>query len=70
MFNFFVQNDQKCTMENLEFFTSHKEVKIFNAPKILNEFEVAKFNVEWKPSVTIKKGLTTSLEIKGYEVWK
>ena len=69
-FTFYVVNDQDCVMENLEFLVANKEVKIFSAPKVLSNYEKAELVVEWKPSVTIKRGLKTSLEIKGYEVWE
>ena len=68
-FTFYVQNNEKCTLENLEFFVANKEVSIVTAPKIISELASASFTIEWKPSVTLKQGLQASLEVKGYEVW-
>ena len=68
-YTFYVQNDQKCKLENLEFFVAHKEVSIVSAPKIINTFEVVDFVINWAPSVTIKQGLQTELQVKGYEVY-
>ena len=68
-YDFYVVNDSKAVLENLNFDISHKEVKITSAPKVLKENEVGRLSIEWSPSVTIKEGLKTLLKIQATELW-
>lgn len=69
-FTFFAYNEQKCEVQNLQFIFANKELTLVSAPSTLKELEKAELIVEWSPSITLKQGLKTFLEMKFYEVWK
>jgi hypothetical protein len=67
---FYVYNDTKATVDSLEITAAHKEVKVSDYPKKLASKEYAKVELVWYPSVTIKEGLTTTVNITGMELYK
>jgi len=68
-YTFFIKNDLKVKVEDLEFFIENKEVVINNYPKFLNPSESGSLVVTWTPSLKVKKGLKTELRVKGYELY-
>jgi len=66
---FYVQNDEPALLVDLEFKIDHKEVKIITYPKQLEPLEVGELRLTWTPSVTVKQGLRTSLQVTGKELW-
>lgn len=68
-YNFYVQNDSKAVLNNIDFAVIHPEVQIVSAPKTLKSQEVAKLVLEWNPSVTLKEGLKTTLKVSATELW-
>ena len=66
---FYVYNDTKADLKNLKFKISHKEVEILDAPKTIDSKSLAKLKIKWSPSLTLKEGLKTKIEIKGVELW-
>jgi len=69
-YTFYIKNDLKVKVEDLEFSIENKEVVINNYPKFLNPSESGSLVVTWTPSLTIKKALKTELRIKGYELYE
>lgn len=68
-FIFYLFNDTNAELQDLEFSVNHNEVKIKEAPKVINKNSVAKLIIEWTPSITLKEGLKASLNLKGAEIW-
>ena len=65
---FYVFNASVNPYEELEFTVDHKEVEVISAPTEMEEKSSSRFVLQWKPSVTIKKGLKTSIKIEGFQV--
>lgn len=68
-FTFYVLNESKAELQNINFETSHKEVDIIHSPKDLKSLESAKLVMAWSPSVTLKQGLKTVLKVQATELW-
>lgn len=69
-FVFYVYNETMAEMKNLVFTVESSEVKIINAPKELTSKAIAELEINWHPSVTLKQGLKTRLNISGIELWE
>lgn len=68
LFEYYVQNDGQTYLRKLNFSLIHEEVEITSAPTSLNPGEVGKLILEWKPSVTIKEGLSVEIKVSGEEL--
>ena len=68
-FIFYVKNDIEANLKELSFLINHKEVKIIKSPTNMEIGEIAELIIKWSPSVTLKEGLKTLIEIKGKELW-
>lgn len=66
---FWVYNDSNAYYRKMKFNIEHEEVSILEAPEELAPQAVGELKVEWKPSITLKEGLKTSLKITGKELW-
>jgi len=64
-YKFWVLNDSKGQLTNLEFIVDHPEVKLIDSPKELLPHANSEFVVEWSPSVDLEEGLNINLRIKG-----
>lgn len=67
-YEFYVFNDSIHPYEEMDFLVDDPEVQVISHPEELSEKASSLFTLEWKPSVDIKKGLKTQLEIQGYKV--
>ena len=68
-YKFWVFNDSKAFLQDLEFIANHREVKVIHAPITLDAHMSDELILEWTPSVTLKEGLKTILHVKGIELW-
>lgn len=69
-YTFYVYNELKANLIEIEFAVNHKEIKILKAPENLESLKSDKLIIEWSPSVTLKEGLKTQLLISTKELWK
>ena len=67
-FIYYVFNASVHPYEELKFTVDHKEVTVITSPEEMDEKSSAKVVLKWKPSVDIKQGLKTSLQIDGFKV--
>lgn len=67
-FTYYIANASVYPYEELQFHVEHKEVKILHAPVELNANSNSKIILEWNPSVSVKRGLKTTLKIEGFQV--
>lgn len=67
-YEFYIFNASVHPYEEMDFLVDDIEVKIISYPKELSEKASSLLILEWKPSVDIKQGLKTKLEIQGYKV--
>lgn len=68
-FTYYIYNETQAEMKTLSFKLDHPEVKVINAPKELASKAIAELVIEWSPSVTLKQGLKTRLNVSGIELW-
>jgi len=68
-FIFYLYNDVKAELTELSFTLTNSEVKVIEAPKILQFGEKGILKIRWTPSITLKQGLKTDLVINGYELY-
>ena len=68
-YTFFVYNELKADLKELEFKIAHKEVKILSSPVLMNAESKDDLVIEWSPSITLKEGLKAALLIDGLELW-
>jgi len=68
-YEFFLHNDSPANLVDLQFSIDNKEASIVSFPSLLKSDEVGRLLIEWTPSVTVKSGLKTNLEIRGSEIW-
>ena len=69
-FEFYIYNDTEADLMELNFSIDNNEIKIISTFKELGSKKSDKLIIEWSPSITIKKGLSTKLNINGLELWK
>lgn len=67
---FYLYNDSIADTVELVPVISNTEVDVITFPKSLKSKEVAKIEFSWTPSLTLKKGLKTTLDIKYYELYE
>lgn len=68
-FRYFVYNDTEAELIDIEVFIDHKEIIILRHPKRIFAGEKAELKIKWSPSLTLKKGLKTSIQINGSEIY-
>lgn len=68
-FTFYVYNDSSAELRDLFFVVDHKEVEVKSSPKTMPSLSSDELIIEWKPSITLKEGLKTPIQIKGKEIW-
>lgn len=68
-FTFFVQNELDAFIQDLKFNTENPEVKIIEAPLMMESKAIKPLVLSWTPSVTLRQGLKTQLSIVGTELW-
>ena len=68
-FVFYLFNDSTANINNLKVEISEKEIEIITAPTELKPESKEKFEISWKPSLNLRKGLKTSLKITGVELF-
>jgi len=61
--------EKPSILENLKFKVNHPEVEVLEAPEEMEYNAVAELVIEWKPTVTLKEGLRTPLEIEAEAVY-
>ena len=69
-YTYYVVNDIMALVIELSFVVDHKEVIVVKAPETLKYLEKAELHLSWTPSIDIKQGLKTSLQISGKELYK
>jgi hypothetical protein len=69
IYTFYVYNDTEAELTVLAFAVPHKEVAIIEAPKNMLKLSSAELTIKWSPSITLREGLKTSLQISGTELW-
>jgi hypothetical protein len=69
-FVFEVLNDSKGYLKDLAFKVDHNEVKIVEAPALLDPNETKNLIIEWSPSLDLEEGLKVKLIIEGKKVIK
>ena len=65
-FTFYVFNATVDPYEELKLNVDHKEITVISAPTELKEKTSAKFILEWKATVNVKRNLKPTLEINGF----
>lgn len=68
-FVYYIYNETMAKILNLVFKIDSLEVKIITMPKQLLPKTIAELEIEWFPSITLKQGLKTKLNISGVEIW-
>lgn len=68
-FSFYVLNDTVAKLENIVFDINNTEVAIKIAPSELKANSSGELVVAWSPSITLKKGLKTILNVKANEIY-
>ena len=71
-----LENDSKWDIIEIELSLKQmngqhiSEVQFLEFPKEMKAYKTATLKFSWTPSVEIKSGLTSQLQIKALEVWK
>ena len=65
----FLHNDTAAEVMDIFIRVDNPEVKIFNKPDKMGPHTTDAFYLEWTPSVDIKKGLKTKLNIRASELY-
>jgi hypothetical protein len=68
-YTFWVYNDTKAYLKELEFTIEHKEIKLIEAPKELESHGIGELRFSWSPAVTLREGLKAPLKIRAKEQW-
>ena len=69
-FEFQVNNDGRGYLKELVFRIDHPEIKIVEAPTLLDPNETKKLIIEWSPSIDLEEGLKVKLDIEGKRIIK
>ena len=69
-FVYYLYNETNGLLEELDIKVDHPEVKLKKIPKAVESKESEEIVLTWNPSVTVKRGLKTTLSIKGSEVYR
>jgi hypothetical protein len=67
---YFIVNDSEAELIDLLPEVSNQEVKIVSCPKTIQSNSEGIIELSWNPSITIKKGLKTTIELSGHELYK
>lgn len=68
-YEYYVKNDSNAQLIDLKFSISHDEICMLQSPTVLEANEVGKVCFTYTPSMTLKEGLKTRLQIEGRQVW-
>ena len=68
-YEFYLYNEKKCKLVDLKFVCINKEIFINKAPIEMEKEEITKLILKWSPSVTLKEGLSTTINITGGEIY-
>jgi hypothetical protein len=68
-FEFWLYNDLRAYLKELQFKIEHAEVIVVEAPKEMKSHAKAKLVLSWTPSITLKEGLKARLCIMGLEIY-
>lgn len=66
---YYLENDLKAELTDINFVMDSKEVKIISFPSHLQALEKSVLKLQWTPDVDIKAGLKTEITITGFELW-
>lgn len=66
---YFIYNDTPAELTKIKIEVSHKEVKIVNPIEYLKPNGIGSLVLEWSPSITLKEGLKTELNISASEIY-
>ncbi len=69
-YEYYIVNETSNDLVDLTISTMSEELKIVQYPTQLKSHESIKIILKWTPSITIKKGLKTSLVFKASEIIK
>ena len=75
-YRYTLENESKWDVINIELSLETtqnvdlNEIKFLEYPKELKAHQKVDFSFVWTPSVEIKSGLKTQLQIKALEIWK
>ena len=68
-YEFYVYNETNAELINLSFSLNHNEIEVLSFPQKLQSKEGGFLKIKYSPSISIKKGLKTSLDFKGTEIY-
>jgi len=69
-FEFYIHNNTKAWIRELQFKVEHAEVRVMDAPTELESAQTGVLVLEWSPSVTLKEGLRAGISVEGIELWR
>ena len=69
-YEYYLYNEAEVEAVDIKVEIEHKEVFVLSAPKKLNAGEKQVFSIEWKPTLTIKKGLQTLIRVNAVELYR
>ncbi len=64
-FKFYVYNDSKATLLDLQFIVTNEEVEILEAPKEMAPLSVDELVIKWSPSIDIQDELDAPFRVTG-----
>lgn len=64
-FKFWVYNDSKASLLDLQFIIDNEEVEILQAPKDMSPFSDDELVIKWSPSVDIQDELDAPFRVSG-----
>ena len=68
-YSFYIKNDKIVPFVDLKFVIDNPEIEILDFPRELKSGNIGTLRIKWSPSITLKQGLHTELQIKGYELY-
>jgi hypothetical protein len=68
-YSFYIYNDNGTFLKNIEVYVDSSEVQVLEKPSTLDKGTFGLLKLAWKPSITLKKGLKTKIQLSGVEVW-
>jgi len=69
-FTYYLLNDSIAKIIDIAILIMHNEIELVTYPKTLVANEKGEVVFNWKPSLTVKKGLKTLVTISGTELWE
>lgn len=66
---FYLYNPEIAEVVDIEVKIDNPEVSILVIPKKMSSEQKSELKIRWSPSVTVKKGLRASIEIKAKELY-